>query len=270
MSTVATTGVAVKGPYWALRLPASGQIDFHGMPDMDRAGVAGAMAYPVVGGALGFVAAVITHGLIAEGAKSAEKARLQESADQVLAPYRDVLDSFQHKELMQRSLDVSQVGGNKGLMEGSATVHAEADWVVDSTPQFVLTQDQGAIILDNVLTIRKASDLNGTIYQNTVRVVSDSQDAQDPKAFWGGDQGAKLKEHSVRLFAQSIDLALLDAQRQRVDAKPRKTVRYMEGKTERMERGEVVDDCCGRTVIRTLRGWLMSVPVKVPSSPAAP
>jgi hypothetical protein len=49
-------------------------------------------------------------------------------------------------------------------------------------------------------------------------------------------------------------------------------VRYNEGGTERMERAQVVSEQCGQLVLRTLRGNLISVPVKsaVPGEASCP
>jgi hypothetical protein len=44
---------------------------------------------------------------------------------------------------------------------------------------------------------------------------------------------------------------------------PHRTFRYPEGGVEKMERAQLVEAHCGRALLRTLRGWLMSVPVKV-------
>ena len=249
-----------RGPNWALRLPKSEAVDFHGVVNYDQAGSGpGAMMYPAPG-PLGLIAAIVTHGVIMASVKSAEKTRLQTDADQVLAPYQSWLKDFQHKELMQKGLEKTLVGDRKHLLEAGA--EDPSDWVIDSTPMFAMTQDRCALILDNVLTIRKPGALGAEPYQATVRVVSQALTVEDVQAAWSANQGASLKEESVRLFAQSLDLGLAEAQKSDLSARAHKTVRYLEGKQEKMERGEVIDDRCGRVVIKTLRGGLMSVPAK--------
>lgn len=255
------------GPSWALRLPKTEPVLFRGVVNLDNAGSGpGAMLYPAPGVA-GLLAAIVTHGVIMESVKSAEKTRLQTEADQVLAPYQEWLKGFQHRELMQKGLEKTALGERKRLADvGSEDGN---DWLIDSTPVYSMTQDRSALILDNILTIRRPGALGAVPYQNTVRVVSQSRTADDLQAVWGADQGALLKEESVRLFAQSLDMGLADAQKPSSAAsRAHKTVRYLEGQQEKMERGEVLDDRCGRVVIKTLRGWLMSVPAQSPSTAA--
>ena len=56
---------------------------------------------------------------------------------------------------------------------------------------------------------------------------------------------------------------------------PERTFRYVEGGKDRMERAQLVTPGCERVVVRTLRGWLLSIPVRAganaadPSCPAA-
>jgi hypothetical protein len=47
-----------------------------------------------------------------------------------------------------------------------------------------------------------------------------------------------------------------------------RTVRYQEGGAEKIERAQVLEQQCGRTVLRTLRGWLLSVPAQVEAASA--
>lgn len=252
-----------KGPNWTLVHPKNlTSIEFHGVQNMDNAGSDGhAMVYPAFG-ALGFLAAIATHGLIVEGQKSAEKTRIQKQSDIVLEPFGDVLKNFQLQELMQKGVDQTVVGARKRWVQELPS--DEQGWVIDSLPMFSMTQDRETLILDNVIMVRQPGASVESAYKNTVRVVSEAKQSEDHKAFWNADNGARLKEESIRLFAQSLDLGLLDAQRTSgaIDNPTRKTVRYMEGRTEKMERGEVLEERCGRTVIKTLRGWVMSVPSK--------
>jgi hypothetical protein len=43
---------------------------------------------------------------------------------------------------------------------------------------------------------------------------------------------------------------------------PFRTIRYLEGTAEKMERAQLINEHCGRLLIKTLRGSLMSVPAK--------
>lgn len=254
---------APPGPHWTLHAPKTSRVPFQGAVSFDEAGEGqGNMVYPAIGGLVGFAAAIVTHGLIVQGQKSAEKTRLQVQADKVLTPFGDVLQNFQLAELMRKGLEKTTVVGQKKLAEELAS--DEPGWIIDSLPVFSMTQDRGAIILDNVLMVRKPGSTAETAYKNTVRVVSDAQKSEDLQTHWHADGGARLKDESIRLFAHSLDLVLAEAQREgaSTDQPVRKTVRYMEGTKEKMERGEVMAERCGRVVIKTLRGWVMSVPAK--------
>nr|WP_315204984.1 hypothetical protein [uncultured Albidiferax sp.] len=238
---------------WALSLPKTDPIKFHGVVNLDNAGnQSGSMLYPAVG-LVGLIAAIATHGVIMDTVKSAEKIKLQEQADMVLAPYAVILRNIQHAELSQ-----------KGLGNLAAIIHTtettSSDWQIESAPIYSMTQDGRAIILDNIFTIRKTGTHPESARQAVVRVVSAPKDAEDITAYWTSEQGFHLKDESIQLFAQSLELGIRPIQQSNAEPRVQKTVRYMEGRTERMERGEVLRKQCNRLVIKTLRGTLMSVP----------
>jgi hypothetical protein len=80
--------------------------------------------------------------------------------------------------------------------------------------------------------------------------------------FWNANDGVAIKTESVRLLAESLDLALDEIATGLGQDRPQRTVRYMEGKAEKMERGQILKEQCNRVVLKNLRGWLMSVSVK--------
>ncbi|MEP6738730.1 MAG: hypothetical protein ABJA61_00040 [Caldimonas sp.] len=246
---------------WSARLPKDDKVSYQGAANFDGAGGgAGAMLYPAPGVA-GLIAAVLTHAAIVNGVRNSEKSRLQEEADKVLSPYQETLVALTHRALMQRALEKSAAGGSRSLIEASA---AGGDaWVVESTPVFLFTQDQRAIVLENTVAIYAPGGLPSAApaYKNVVRIVSRPQLAEAVPTEWNANQGERLKETSAELLARSFDLAIGDASRPRADnTAPHRTFRYQEGGAERMERAQLVSEGCDRIVIRTLRGWLMSIP----------
>lgn len=263
---------SVKGPNWSLKLPNTESLVFHGVSNFDKAGGGqGQMAYPMVGGAAGLLVGILTHSALSGAAQDAERSRILKAADNVLGGYQDVLQTLTHRDLMQKSLSLVPVGANKALVEADGRGDSSvSEWAVKSEPVFLITQDQSTLIVENQVVISKANSANADAYKKSVRVVSEVKSAPDLRVFWTQEQGAKLKEETVNLFAKSLELALEDAQRvESSEPKPRKTVRYFEGGEEKMERGEVLDECCGRTLIRTLRGGLMSVPNQRPQKVSA-
>lgn len=250
-----------KDSSWSLRLPEDEKVTYRGVVNLDEAGMGtGSMMYPAPNAA-GLLAAVITHGFIVDAQKKAQKDKLQAEADKVLLPYQAVLSEYKHIDLMQRALEKASTGGSKKLVAFSEK--PGADWFVESRPVFLVTQDQSAIILDNAISIYAPGAPAAAAYQNVVRVVAKAREETDLASFWTANQGEKLKEESARLFADSLDIAFGElATGSSKDNNAHKTVRYLEGNVEKMERGELVSQNCSRVVIRTLRGWLMSVPAR--------
>ena len=244
---------------WSLRLPKDDIVVYKGVVSFDAAGVGSApILYPAPN-AVGLLAAVITHGLIVESSKKAQKDKLQEAADQVLSPYQAVLSNYKHKELMQRGLEKTSTGGGKRLVEFSD--RPDSDWFIESAPTFSITQDQSVIILDNAISIYARDAAAPPAFQNSVRVISQAKVDTDLARFWTADQGEKLKEESAALFAESLDIALREvAGGSAQNSNAFKTIRYVEGSTEKMERAQIISERCNRVVIKTLRGSLMSVP----------
>ena len=244
----------------ALRLPQQKQVVFRGVSSLDGAGGGNAqMLYPAPNVA-GFLAAIATHGFLSEATRNAEKAKIQEAADKVLASYQDILKDFEHRQLMQRALERTTFGEKRLLESGQA---AAGETLIESLPVFSMTQDQRTILLDNAVVFYAPNAPSEPAYKITIRVVSRAKDADDLVAFWTAEGGEPLKAESARLFATSLELARRAASREldKADAAPR-TVRYLEGASEKMERAHVLSNACDRMVIRTLRDALMSVPLK--------
>lgn len=227
------------------------------------------MVYPAPN-AIGFVAAVITHGLMNQSVRNSEKNKLQEDADKVLRPYQPALLSYSHKQLMQRGLEKMPVGGGKKLVGHTET--AGSDWTIESTPVFLMTQDQSAIILENSISIFAPGRKSDAVYHNPIRVVSQPKHETDLEGYWTAENGKRLKEESSSLFAESVEIALREAlNMENTNNNAHKTFRYLEGNVEKMERGQLISERCDRVVIKTLRGQPMSIPSRrdTAAAPAA-
>jgi hypothetical protein len=253
---------------WSLRLPKEEAVIFRGVASFDSAGSgSGAMVYPGVAGVGGFIAAVITHGLLVESAKNSQRKALQDNADQVLVPYRAVLDGIKHPELMRRAM-ARTASASGGKLLGAS--EPGGGWILESIPAYAMTQDERALVLDNSVTIHRGGEGSNNAYQAVIRVVSQPRTEEDSQAFWNRNEGVALKEEITSLLAHSLELALYDARAAEAsDPAVFKTVRYREGATEKMERAQLIARRCSREVIRTLRGWLMSVPGEAAGEAAA-
>jgi len=250
-----------KDQNWSFRLPKEDKIIYKGVVSFDQVGSGpGGMMYPAAGAA-GFLAAVITHGVIAESTKNSQKTKLQQEADRVLQSYQPVLDTYTAKELMQEGLKRTTAGGDKKLV--ASTESPGAEWMIDSTPVYLMTQDESAIILDNFISIYVPDGPASPVYQYTVRVVSQAKEGTDFANTWTANNGEMLKAESANLYATSLDIALNQATGgATTDNVSHKTFRYLEGRAEKMERGQLISEGCGRVVMKTLRGWLMSIPAR--------
>ncbi|MED5619759.1 hypothetical protein [Ideonella sp. BN130291] len=250
----------------AVRLPADDRVVFRGMVSFDQAGTgAGAMLYPAPNVA-GLLVAVLTHGAVMEATKNQEKARLQEAADKVLQPYQPVLSVLGYRELLQRALaEAASAAAFRPAEPGSMP---DSDWI-DMAPVYAMTQDQRAIVLDNVVAFYAAGNSKTPRYQNTIRVVSRARTEDDPQTHWSAVNGEQIRTETAFLLRESLRIAAADAQRNAAVAEaPQKTYRYPEGSAERIERAGLVGESCGRLVLRTLRGWMLSVPKRGADSAA--
>lgn len=249
----------VKARRICLRGPIAEPLKFHGALNYDKAGAGpGGMLYPAPGLA-GLLVAVATHAAVNSGVRESEKQKMRDEADKVLLPYQPALENYKHRDLMLASIADMKTAGDKHLVAAAAPC-AEGEAVIESVPSFYMTQDQRALILENVISI--PGEGKAKPYEKMIRIISPAQDEQAGVAGWFNARDNMLRKASARMYAQSLDIALADAKTAGEHPEPFRTVRYNEGGTERMERAQVVSDECGQMVLRTLRGNLMSVPRK--------
>jgi hypothetical protein len=219
------------------------------------------MLYPAPGPA-GLLAAVLTHGLLVEQSKAAQKEKLQEAADKVLDKYRSVVGSFTYGQLADAALAKPQLEA----VPVASSQRVAGPWLLEGTPVLTMTQDQRALVLDVAFKITQpagpASD------PLVVRVVSKPLDPDGVADQWLAGDGTLLKAESATLLARAVRVAM---NRQQFFAAPDawQTVRYALGGSEQMERATVVEHDCGRLLLRNLRGAFMSVPDPSDGSRAA-
>jgi hypothetical protein len=250
---------------WAVRVPERDPVAFFGMANFDNAGGGpGTMLYPAPN-AIGFLVAVLAHAAVADSARTSERQRIQNEADKVLAPYLSVIRDLKHRDVLDTALRWVEVKGTKQVL---ASGEAESGkWLVDVLPVFALTQDQSAVILDNVITVRSPQEPRQVVYQNTVRVAMTPRDHASSADEWLADQGALIRTAASALIAESLNLAYRDHQANVSNKESAsRTVRYREGNAVRIERATVLAEACGRIMLRTLRGWLKSVPAVAAST----
>lgn len=254
--------VAASGHSWSLKLPDDGKVAFSGALDHGGASVGSpSMLYPAPNAA-GFIVAVITHGLIVESQKNTQRKKAQENADRVLDPYRPLLDVITYQELA-RAWGERMPQGRARKLIGPSQAPATGEWLIEAKPAFTMAQDQRTLRLDAAITIRAPDSATS---QYHLQVISPAVERESPIEAWTEGEGKALRDASAWLFAESLDIAMRAATHG-VDVadRPFRTVRYLEGKTEKMERAQLISEHCGRAIIKTLRGALMSVQLKAPT-----
>jgi hypothetical protein len=243
---------------WSLQVPQAQYVVYRGVVRFDDAGFPQSfMGYPAAGVA-DFGVGILAHALTSKAMRKAQKNSMQEKADEVLAPYRGFLEQFSNDDLFQRSLPLTVTGASKQLAGSDLSVVTA--YRVHSAPVYAMTQDHSALALTNEIAIYAPDKPKKPVYLNKVHVVLPAQPAEDLQAYWSQGDGELLKSKSAKLLAVSLDLVLRDAAAVPGDGGEFKTIRYMEGTAKRMERAQVLAHGCGRLLLRTLRGTLMSVP----------
>ena len=249
-------------PAWTLAALPDDPVPFHGLVNMDNAGLgSGTMLYPMAGlGVLGLLVGVATHAAVVGGSRSRQETKMQQAADQVIDPYRSALAQFRMRDLEQRALAMTPSTAVAHLHEAKETPPDEV--FVQATPEFALTPDSAALVLDETIVVRPSAASDKGV-QQVVRIISSPRVEEDLRAAWSADNGAALKTTAAALVAESLDLALRQSRHPADDKAPSKTVRYAFGDRERMERAQLLEETCDALVLRTLRGALLVVPHKV-------
>lgn len=245
-----------------LKVPALSTVSFRGEVNFDDAGQKTAgFLYPAPNAA-GLLAAIATHAAISSSINGSQKNSFQEKADAVLDPYKTIISGFSYQELADSGL--TKLGPNKGGLVIDRLGDSQQPWTLESSPVFVLSQDKEVLILQNAIVVYAAGSPSSVLYKNMIQVISSPLTTTESDDYWKNNNGANLKNTSADLFADSIKVALGEISKEGgAQENAYKTFRYQAGKSEKLERGQLIATTCNRIVIRTLRGWIMSVPAKV-------
>jgi len=218
--------------------------------------------YPAFGVA-GLLVAVFTHAAISQGVQSSERQRAQEEANKVLAPYVAALRAWPAHELwaaaIAQGLTTAADPATPVLKPWDGSAPAPEGPLVETLPQFTLAQDEGVLVLD--VAVKFVPAPGAAAVESLVRVVSSPHDAADTRAHWSADDARRLKAHAAAMLAHGLHLALRHGGPVTTDA-PMRTHRYVQGSVERSERSQRLAGDCARVVLRTLRGGLLSVPLR--------
>jgi hypothetical protein len=254
---------------WTLDWSADGGVkpEFRGLNNLDGAGQSqSAMLYPSPS-PLGLLVGILTHAALSEGSQRNEALARQERANQVLGPYAASLSTVDKQDLLERTPNALQALGS--VHAGAIASPAESPpWALAVLPIYTMTQDSKALIADVTLSL-KSTAAPGAARKIMIRVVSQPQNKSNLVAAWNAEDGALLKQEAVQLLALAIHHGMSELIN--TDTRPmakERTVRFPQGGEVQMERAQVLDQRCGRSLLRNLRGELMSVPDETDQSSA--
>ena len=258
---LAWTPAAAQAVLW-LKLPLVPEVSWRGMLSTEGTGVGGGpqLLYPAPG-VVGLLAAIFTHAAISQSVQSSQRKAEQEAADRVLEPYRDALRNWTAADLW----DAAVLAAPPGLKLQRWDPAANPQPAVDVVPVFTLSQDEGVLLAD--VAIKHGAAAASGAAEVLVRVVSSPHAAADARSHWSADESRRLKDAAARMLAHAIELAERHPATAASDA-PMRTHRYLQGGSERSERAQLLAGDCARAVLRTLRGGLLSVPLRPPEGVA--
>jgi hypothetical protein len=272
-------GIAPAAKHVLWDVPADGAVPWRGIPGTagGAVGGAGAILYPGGAGLVGFFAAILTHGAIASSAQSAERKRVQDEADKVLLPYENLLRDLTLPKLWQAAqahLASRAATPAVTLAPGAAasaaapTVTAEPATTGQARPMFALSQDSRTMVLDLDVVLGGAAAPTTTVIRVIAAPLADSSEAV---AHWTRNDGQALKGNATAMLAHALDLAQRHLAVAPNDDVPMRSHRYIAAGETRIERGQLLSSACGRIVIRTLRGGVMSaIAAPAPGTTAEP
>ena len=253
-------------PALSMRVPKEDLVSFAALANEDTvAGQPGYMMYP--GPLPAALVGVLAHGVIESQKQARERKSKNTLSDLVLAPYQPSLSHFTNAELMRRALDGLATHGDKALIRFAE--RAGPGWLIECAPQFFMTQDARALVLQNSIVIHSPDAASPATFKNVVEVVARPRGSvgKDSENTWMIEDGALLASVSVDLLRESVNLALSELHGDFAGhAAAYHTVRYPRGGAERMERAQILRASRERVVLKTLRGWIMSVPVAAEAS----
>lgn len=254
--TAAAPATPEPGAILLLRPPPSPEVAWRGQLPTEGTGVrSGGMVYPGGAGVIGLLVGVFTHAAIEGGVQSAARKREQEEADKVLEPYRAALHGWNSQALWQAALALDT--GVKLAEAGEASA-APGTRALLALPVFTMAADESALVLD--VAIKTHGAQGAAPAEATVRVVSSPLPEGESRTLWSADDAARLKRTAAAMLAHALRLAVRHEVVLDDSAVPPRTLRYLQGAQERTERGQPLEQTCRRLVMRTLRGWLKSVP----------
>lgn len=210
-------------------------------------------------GAAGVLAQIFIHSAIANSQQKTRYENLQKEANSTLTAYRDQLSKFSNSDLWD-AVKSKDIGFKTFQEEDKSGVT-----VFEATPEFILSPDQKAIMLINQVEVFKSNDLKEAIYKNHFVVISEPIVSDDITSYWNNESPKGLAGVGADIFADSIELAKKDFNKELQVSDKQKTFRYTLGKKKMYEHGQLITDLCSNILMKNLRGYIYKIPVQKPS-----
>ncbi|HMU65669.1 MAG TPA: hypothetical protein PKE57_00910 [Cellvibrionaceae bacterium] len=253
--------------------PDKNPVIFVGKKSLDKsANNGGGIMYPGDTAGL-FLVSVLTHAAISGAAQSSAEKKEQELANQVLAPFADIIKEVDMNFLWDEQRIRAADPKLHDLVFNTQKSAIANSWSLDTKPVFALTQSKASLILYNKINLECAGDGSKKKSKNrskkkpaesdglTVVIISDPIIEENKTDYWLRNSGSAFKNEIKRLFTLSIGMAIQSARDEvSISSLPEVSVRYLQDGLKYLERGQIITQDCRRTVFKTLSNELKSVP----------
>lgn len=252
---------------WVVVAEPGATVPFRGQADFDQAGsgARSGVLYPGDSGAV-FLGALFTHAVVEKSVRSRERTRIQETANHVLSPYRSLIEGLDFVALLQQAIAMTPV--EPPGVHAATVEQASSDWVVELSPAFVVAPAGRAMVLEATAVVRPRTAVAQAGYTHSLIVVSEPVLEAEPESHWLASDGERFRETAAQLISRALDIAVSRAARGAVAQGSMQTIRFQQGALERIERVQLVEEGCDRTLAKTLRGAWLSVPRR-PTQPVS-
>jgi hypothetical protein len=209
-----------------------------------------------------FLVGVATHAALQSAQTESHNNAQRLASDKVLIPYKQILDEMWVHSTFKNAVQIQN--SRVEIVDLSDVTNSSEIPVIDLAAHSIMAQSQRALIVDLVARIKNpSSNEDDSGYVHKVRVISNPIEIDEDKiiSYWLDDNGHKIKQTVTHLLAQAIDLFIDDATQHLHPIQEKQiTARYKFGLERRIERASLLNQSCTRLTLRTLRGWVLSVP----------
>jgi hypothetical protein len=238
-----------------IKVDTHSDVQFQGMYDYDDIIVGAPRA---VYGSDGYGGLI--EGIASQRQNNAAKYDAQAEANKVLLQYQEYLQQFEGGELLLSVLEELDKAYDFKIKQlvGEASVEG---WILSSEPVFFMTQNQRELALRHGMYITSTDNPDHILHRNMVEILSAKSPNENAMQYWIEDN--MLPIVAGELYAQSVQLFIADAlDKYNGLESDEQTFRFTLGGENQFERGFLVEEECGQTTIKTLRGGFKIFPTQ--------